>query len=217
MLVFFLTSSLLSCFRPERRLQIEQAFAKGTTRDGVQVAANGGIGGVLVLCWWVNQDPVWFVAYLSAVAAAAADTWGTELGILSHRRPVIIPSMKPATTGMSGAVSAEGSLAALGGAIMVAISGIAWISVGDLPIAGAIVVGAGIIGAFIDSILGGTVQVQYRCVVCDKVTERANHCGTAAVAARGHAWFDNDIVNCLCTLGASTFGGVTFYVLRDLR
>jgi len=48
-LVFFLSSSILSVIAKERRHDIELLSAKGSTRDTAQVLANGGVGGLSVL------------------------------------------------------------------------------------------------------------------------------------------------------------------------
>ena len=53
-----------------------------------------------------------------ALAAVNADTWSTELGVLSSGRPRLITSLKPVEKGTSGGVSLVGTLAALAGAAL---------------------------------------------------------------------------------------------------
>jgi uncharacterized membrane protein len=64
----------------------------------------------------------------------------------------------------------------------------------------AVVIG-GVFGAFIDSILGATIQSRRWCETCCSETERDVHsCGTATTQRRGFGWLDNDVVNFLATL-----------------
>ena len=119
----------------------------------------------------------------------------------------------------SGAVSATGSLAALGGAALVAAVAAAltgWV----LPGAGAgagVFVGAtlgGLAGSFFDSLLGATVQAIYWCPKCKKETERhpRHSCGEPTTLQRGRPWMNNDAVNFLASaMGAAT--GLLFAVL----
>ncbi|MBI3579219.1 MAG: DUF92 domain-containing protein, partial [Ignavibacteriales bacterium] len=54
-----------------------------------------------------------------------------------------------------------------------------------------------------------TVQAQYQCAVCEKLTEKKIHCGKPANLVHGFAWVTNDIVNWACALvGALTMMGV---------
>ena len=66
----------------------------------------------------------------------------------------------------------------------------------------------GFAGALVDSLLGATVQVQYRCPGCGQLTERRAHCdGQVTVRASGVPWIGNDAVNALATFaGAATAG-----------
>jgi uncharacterized membrane protein len=60
---------------------------------------------------------------------------------------------------------------------------------------------AGFFGSVADSILGATVQAQYRCPVCGKITEKKDHCSKKNIPLiRGYRSMNNDRVNLLCTL-----------------
>lgn len=67
---------------------------------------------------------------------------------------------------------------------------------------------AGLLGNFVDSCLGATVQALYTCPACEKETERhpRHSYGTATVFKRGLPWLNNDWVNTACTLRAGLLG-----------
>jgi uncharacterized protein (TIGR00297 family) len=195
-LTFFLSSSLLSRL-PKRDTAIDEHFAKGTTRDASQVLANGGIGAVLVLLWSITLDPLWYAAYLGALGAAAADTWGTEVGTRLRVRPRLITTLQPADPGTSGAISPGGTLGGLAGGLLVALSGVPWSAGPGLLVP---ITAASLAGSLIDSLAGATIQARYRCVVCGRATERRVHCEGRTVLEGGMERAGNEAVNLLCTV-----------------
>ncbi|MCZ6776253.1 MAG: DUF92 domain-containing protein [Ignavibacteria bacterium] len=83
MLAFFLFSSLLSILGKPNKIRAASVYEKSYCRDGSQVFANGGVGGLIALLWYLLQDDFWFIAYLGSIGAAAADTWETEIAFVS--------------------------------------------------------------------------------------------------------------------------------------
>jgi uncharacterized protein (TIGR00297 family) len=211
MLTFFALSSLLSKTGAARRQAAELSFAKNARRDAGQVLANGGLAGLIVIAGAISPGDRWFVAFLGAVAAAAADTWGTEVGILSKASPRLVTTLARVETGRSGAVSLLGFAASLAGAASVFASAIPWLNT-LLPNLFA-VTGGGIVGMLADSLLGATLQAQYKCPKCEKIMEREGHCGGTTVLIQGTSWFNNDLVNAACTFIGSLTSVVLFGIL----
>ncbi|RJP75537.1 MAG: DUF92 domain-containing protein, partial [Candidatus Zixiibacteriota bacterium] len=85
LLAFFVSSSLLSKARQAARGRADEE-AKGSRRDAAQVLANGGVAGLAVILDYTGGGGL-FPVYLGALAAANADTWATETGLLWGRRP----------------------------------------------------------------------------------------------------------------------------------
>ncbi len=198
LLAFFGSSTALSRLGMARKEKAPLAQAKGARRDVWQVLANGGVATVSIGLG--GRD-----GFIGALAAAGADTWATELGLLSKRQPRLITTLRPVDAGTSGGVTPEGLVASLGGALVV---GLTWAVLGGgwrgLPVA----LLAGLGGSLADSLLGATVQALYRCPICGALTEAEVHrpCGQSNELERGHRWITNDLVNALSTLAGAVLG-----------
>jgi uncharacterized membrane protein len=143
--------------------------------------------------------------FVGALAAAGADTWATELGLLSHQKPRLITTWQPVAAGTSGGITPAGLAAGLGGALAV---GLAWATLGGGWRAVNTALIAGTVGSVTDSLLGATVQALYGCARCGTLTEQAVHtrCGEQTQLVRGYWWVTNDTVNALATLIGAAVG-----------
>lgn len=203
LLTFFISSSLLSRRGVERKQAIAGRASKSGTRDAWQVAANGAVPALLAVGYGTSGQELWMVGVAGALAASNADTWATEIGVLSSVRPRMITSLQPVEAGTSGAISGLGSLAALAGALLIGIAA----SLLEREASLLYLVGAGgLTASFLDSLMGATIQARYRCPSCDHLTEShpAHTCGTPTVLVGGLSWMGNDQVN----LAASALGAL---------
>ncbi|WP_138753263.1 DUF92 domain-containing protein [Paenibacillus sinopodophylli] len=229
LIAFFISSSAWSRYKRKNRAKelAEAKYAKTGRRDAGQVWANGGAGLLLCAANAIWPDQGWLFAYIGVMAAVNADTWATEIGALSKTAPRSVTSGKPVTAGTSGGVTPLGSAAALAGAVFIgAVAALllaapqpAEAAAGTPGGAAAAAVyiaaaaAAGLAGAFADSLLGATGQAMFRCQVCGSETERAAHCGSAAVKVRGFAWLNNDRVNLLSSLFAGALAWLIGHAL----
>lgn len=205
LLAFFVLSSALSRFGAARKRTANKNFQKGHRRDLGQVLANGGIPGLLVVAWYLAPQPSWYFLFLGAVAAVTADTWATEIGLLSRRQPRLITSLKIVASGTSGAISTLGLFGATLGAATIAFLGWALQSSGPVYRFGligvALITAAGVLAHLFDSLLGATIQAQRICLTCRKISEkRGECCGAERQPHSGWRWVDNDVVNGICAL-----------------
>lgn len=209
-MTFFILSSLLSKIRKRENERVETYFEKTGTRDYLQVLANGGIGGILVIYNQINPNELNYFIYLAAMAAVCADTWATEIGTLRKRPTYNVLNLKKIEQGVSGGISVIGTLGAMLGSFVIALSGILWIELYWVYYL-LLIIGTGLIGSFFDSILGATFQLQSKCEVCDKITERDVHCGETTNYYRGLKWLNNDAVNFLSGIASALFLILIFY------
>ncbi len=223
LIAFFISSSLLTRWRRERKAALEGVFAKGGRRDLGQALANGGLAALLAVLSSLFPHPAWAAAFAGALAAATADTWATEVGVLNPTPPRLITTGQVVPPGTSGGVSRRGLLAAAAGALFLSASFFllrlaecdSHITECQAPGATIILLGwiGGLAGSLFDSLLGATVQAIYRCPVCGQETERREHHGRATVLARGWAWLDNDWVNFLATVVGAGVAGILALLL----
>jgi len=180
---FFLTGSILT----------QLAERRGPSRNARQVLANGGVALVAALLGsWAGAA--------GAIAAAAADTWATEIGAYSPFPPWLITSGRRVTRGSSGGITALGTLGAVAGAALIAGLTAVLAPRGRAP-GFVIVAAAGVAGMLADSVLGATLQGKYECPACDARFERGSSvCHEPVRLARGWRWVDNDGVNLAATL-----------------
>lgn len=221
LIAFFVSSSGLSFYHGREKIQLAEKFAKGHRRDLAQALANGGLtAGLAVLSCFLPGGWIWLLAGAGAMAAVNADTWATELGVLSPASPRLITTGKRVTVGTSGGVTLMGTAASLGGAMLIGLlSGLATrVDGADWPIAGVLLLAAtmgGMAGSSVDSLLGATVQAIYWCPICQKETERTLHrCGAETEQTRGWLWLQNDLVNFFASLvGALVAVGIGWPLL----
>ena len=226
LVAFFVTSSALSHYKEHAKEPLAEKFQKGHRRDLGQVLANGGWGALTALGFGFSPHPVFFFAFVGAMATVNADTWSTELGVLSKTAPRLISNGRVVAVGTSGGVTRFGTLVALGGALLIGALAFLFLLIAPDPLMTgartdawilfpAIVAVAGLLGSLFDSLLGATVQAIYYCDYDQKETESAVHrCGRATRLIRGWRWLDNDWVNFLASGVGSTLTVIGYWIIH---
>ena len=206
--LFFLSSSVLSRIAERLAPDADGRFAKGSERDALQVVANGGVAAFCSILLAAGGGERWYAALLGATAAATADTWATEIGMMAGAPVRLLPSLRRVPRGTSGAVSIPGLAASIAGAVLIAAAALPFTRMAGTTMALAVITG-GVVGALVDSLLGALVQERFRCARCGRETERATHCETPATRIGGWIGVSNDVVNFACTMaGALTSFGL---------
>ncbi len=178
--VFFLSSSVLSRFRAERKGRAGEPGG----RSAMQVVANGGVAAgfsLLALAGWV---PAAHYALIGALAAATADTWATEIGTAGRWPTWSVIGRGRVASGDSGGVSIPGTLGGIAGAALIGVAAALiarsgagvddWVRMGIL---------AGTGGMFVDSILGATLEDRLDFIGNDEVNLGCTLVGSAVALA----------------------------------
>ncbi|MFO7781304.1 MAG: DUF92 domain-containing protein [Spirochaetia bacterium] len=219
LMVFFGSSSVLSRLKASAKDDLSVLHEKGSRRDHVQVLANGGVGLVMSVGWAATGTPLFLIAVAVSFAAANADTWASEIGVLASRRPVSILTGKPLPRGTSGGVTPLGfGASAAGSAVIAAVFTAGYgLATGWSPALAAVfavVTAGGFLGSVIDSVLGATVQAQYADSNTGAATERrlASLDNQPNTLTRGFAAVSNDVVNAVSCVLSSAAGAALYMV-----
>lgn len=219
LLLFFITSTLLSKYKKREKHELEKSYAKTGNRDAAQVFANGGLGMILVILYALFPHPVWMYVFIGIMATVTADTWATEIGSLSRKTPRSVITLQPVAPGASGGVTLTGNIASMSGALLIGVGAYLFLQITGQETSSSLLsyalIGliAGFVGAYLDSLLGATVQRMYRCPKCGKEVEVKHHCGVSTIKSRGLSWMSNDLVNLLSSLFGGAVAGFLGYFI----
>lgn len=166
-------------------------------RNARQVLANGGVGALCALGYFIFKDESWVIAYLSSVAISMSDTMSSDLGILAGQQPVDIIRRTPVIKGMSGGVTFYGTAAGLMGALIIAVSGGVLFSLTVAQIL--LVAGMGFCGMLADSIFGSVFQAKY----ADASGLLSEKAGEGRMLIQGKSYITNDVVNLMANAGVT--------------
>ncbi|MGC8607831.1 MAG: DUF92 domain-containing protein [Vulcanisaeta sp.] len=212
-IVFLGSSSVLTKVGVERKEELGTAEdVKG--RNWKQVLAVGLVPSTLALLAGIayfNHSMVMYqllsTAAITSIAYSNADTWASELGVLSNSRPRLI--IRPWTIvdpGVSGGVTLLGEASSLLGSSTIALTylGIQYLLkfLGYIDSVNIwfviIVLILGYLGEVLDSILGALFQPKYKCPRCGIMTDREVHvCGERTIRVMGSYDLENEDVNLL--------------------
>ena len=207
MLFFFFSSSLLSNLGSAQKSKLTEYAQKVNQRNARQILANGLVPTLLLIAWFNSQESIFILLFLTSLAAATADTWATEIGVLSKSEPRSILGFKDVPKGTSGGVSILDTVAGFGGSVAVVILGLLVFSLSlQFPFTLQNALLAAVLGLpaqIFDSILGASFQAKYRCLKCERICEESKHCpGAGTELISGWKWMNNNVVNFLSVVFA---------------
>lgn len=180
---FYLPSSKFTKLKADvkAKLTVTAEAAEGSgTKDGgegprshIQVFANSIVATLLIVlhmaarsnvstrCW--SKDHL-IVGIVAQYAAVTADTWSSELGILSTSNPILITTLRPCPKGTNGGVSPLGLGVAVAAGAYIGVLAMVflpvcpnWTVAGRLGFVG-FTAGLGLYGSVLDSLLGALFQ-----------------------------------------------------------
>lgn len=213
---FFISSSLLSKYKGDKKQPISELHEKNDIRDWQQVGANGGVAAAASLCFSLWDSSIFLLVFLIAIATSTADTWASEIGVLSKNKPISIKHFHRVERGTSGAVSLLGTSVAFFGALFIGF--VAWLFFEQVN--GTIfllVILFGFFGNIVDTLLGAYSQVIYACERCGLQTEKRVHCNRPTKQITGRVYMNNEAVNFLSGFFASLCGVLVYLLMILLR
>lgn len=191
------------------RKKLQPSAAKHDRRGFLQILINGGLGTAAILLFGLTGQKDWFLVSLTAIGGCFVDSLSSDVGVLSKKQPWDPIRRAMVEAGLSGGMTALGTGAAAAGAVVLGLFG--WLIVGasfaDAAMAAALILAQ----SLLDTVLGSTLQVKFRCPRCGRITEYRSHCQTNTVHASGLPWLTNNAVN-LLTSAAITLIAVLIFV-----
>lgn len=212
--IMFVSSSVLSKTGKSYKDQLAKVHSKNGPRDYIQALSNFGPGIIFFVIWYYSGQYIFQVAFIASIAASCADTWASEVGMLSTKAPRSIVSFKPMMPGLSGGVSLSGTLGGVIGALFIALSTFycfGYFSIFDnireFVVTPTFIAtfSAGVLGFLFDSLLGSSFQALYQ-TEDGKLTEKEED----NTLIKGLRWLNNDWVNFISTLWAGIMGMIIY-------
>lgn len=180
-----------------------------TARTVAQILANSTVASVFSVLFFLLHHPVLLYCSIAAIGEEFADSMASDFGRLSRRQPTDILRRRQISAGISGGISALGTVMALAGSVLAVGIPFLLCTVNPqflpnghtMPWTTALILcGLCFVGTFVDSILGSGLQVLYRCTVCQRYVEKPVHCEEGATYVKGLRWMSNSLVNFFSSL-----------------
>ena len=178
-IAFFVQGVLATRFKYQEKAAKKIAQEDEGKRGWKHALANVGAGVIAAVAVRYSGVPplgmglaleqmCWAAAFMGTFATAAADTVSSEIGMAIGKKPIHPITFRPVAPGTEGAVSLEGTLAGIVGAIVVCLFGAvgfgSWEQLSQLhtnnfyaPALAACAAIAGGLGNWLESLIGSTV------------------------------------------------------------
>ena len=167
------------------------------TRSAAQILQNGLPAVAAIVAYCCTGRRFLLLVYVVAITESLADSIASVVGSAYAKRVVDIVSHRPVEKGLSGGISAVGTMAALvtcalPAVVVGAVFGwnLSLLAVALLPMG----------GMLLDSVLGATLQGKRRCTACGATCESTVHCGRPTEHYKGLVRMTNGRVNLACNL-----------------
>ncbi len=204
-LVFFVLSNLAGKLRKHQISYGRKVETKEGARDWSQVFANGLMAAIASLWYLFSSNEVALVMFGASIAEAFSDTLAGEMGRISRSRPVSIITFRPVDSGMSGGVTAFGTMSGFAASAFIATLWALLFKNPHTQAGASFICLAGFAGCIIDSLLGALVQVLYKDKEGNWSEKPFDKDGNSNSYIHGIKWMDNDMVNFVSNTFACVF------------
>jgi uncharacterized protein (TIGR00297 family) len=159
---FYAVGGLASKYRFDEKADRGVAQENDGARGTGNVLANSAVALVALLGYAATPHlavpaTLFAFAFAGATATAMADTLSSEIGGLFDG-PRLVTTLRRVEPGTDGAVTWQGEIAGLAGAVLVGGLAVVGMPLGGLVVSGGVVVLAGFTGMTADSVLGASIE-----------------------------------------------------------
>lgn len=205
LLVFFILGSIISKIKNQTKSSAETRQEAGSRRNWKQVLANSLPASLLLWLYFLlpNHDYLLLLS-IGVFAAAQADTFSSELGMLSKDTVYDILTREKLPRGVSGGVSRMGLIAGVLGSLLLSLLAFPTFGWRGFIIATLL----GILGSLLDSLVGSLLQRKYKDAQ-GRWQDIAHTLGEAP--AQGLRFISNNTVN-LITLTLVSLAGMLYFI-----
>ncbi len=165
--IFFVLGSLVSYYKKTEKQKLGLEQENKGKRSYVHALSNAGVAGFLGLCAWILPEFAFICQVLmcASMCCALSDTFSSELGNIFGKRYFNILTLKPDKRGNDGAISLEGTLFGVLGALLMTIYSMIvlpnfepYLAKNDIYYIGFGIFFSGFAGNLMDSVLGASLQ-----------------------------------------------------------
>lgn len=217
LLAFFISSSVATHIGRRRKMDAAASDAK-KGRSWHQVLGSGAVATALaalhIATVGVGNDrtpasPV-LASFVASFAFGAADTWASELGVLSSARPRMITHWRVVPRGTNGGVTLLGTVSSCLGGLLI---GLAAFALGSPTQPSLVMLGllCGFFGSAFDSLLGATLQ--YTGVTHSGIVSSESQPRPGLTSVGGIPLLSNTQVNFVSSLAVAIAVGLTWDLL----
>ena len=171
---------------------------KEKTRNFWQVLINGGLGTLFMILYGIFKNKDLLIISVISLSGCLIDSVSSDVGVLSKCDSYDFIKRKRVRKGISGGVSLLGTTASLVCSFIIAFATYKCLKLSFIYIF--LITGLIFFQTFIDTVFGSLLQAKYKCVKCNRVTEKLEHCGKKTKLIGGISWINNNVVNIMSSV-----------------
>lgn len=196
--MFFAVATVVSFVTHKLYNKNNNVNAAKHVRTGKQIVAVGAAAVICLIVYYFTDRPFFYCLFFLSLTEQFADSLASDVGRLTRGKNIDIIKFKSVEKGLSGGVSALGTLCALIGCVGLLLVPLLFniVAVKYFLLLAAIA----FVGTLIDSVFGSLLQSLYECNVCGIKTEDQTHCECPTRRIKGFSLVDNTMVNFLTSI-----------------